>query len=199
MKCTALCNYCRYVLTDHGMRATIYEELTKECQEERQCLETMVIQLEAEQSDHVTNLDAALHVISQIGEHFAKCTPEQQRAILLQMVERVIIHRGGRIKTIEWKPPFCYLVQLSQDVEEQQNTPKAARKPKVVGKKNGSFQLSILAPGENRTPDARFRRPALYPLSYGCVPSIIKGMVAIEQCRTVETVMVQNTIGERHT
>jgi hypothetical protein len=129
------------------MRAPLYETLAKECQEERRRLEAMLENIEAEEIDHIANLDAALDIIATIGERFAKCSPEQQRAILLQMVERVIIHRGGRIKTIEWKPPFCYLYQLSQDTEEQQ-TRKSARKPKVIGKNNGSTQLSVLAPGE---------------------------------------------------
>ena len=42
------------------MRAVIYETLAKECQEERQRLNAMVANLEAEEAVHVTNLDAAL-------------------------------------------------------------------------------------------------------------------------------------------
>ena len=155
--------------TDHGMRANIYETLAKECQEERERLDAMVTTLEDEEADHITNLDAALNVITQIGDRFTQCTPEQQRAILLQMVERVVINRAGRIKQIEWKPPFCYLTKIAEPTDgNSQGKTKKQKDVTTATSFPGSFYVTPLAPGGNRTHDARFRRPALYPLSYGC-------------------------------
>ena len=134
--------------TDHGMRGNIYETLTRECQEERARLDAMSKGLKEEEADHVTNLDAALTVISQIGDRFSKCTVEQQRAILLQMVERVVINRAGRIKHIEWKSPFCYLTLIA-------GSPNGTLKPTAKKQKNAglvaflarSLHIAPLAPG----------------------------------------------------
>src|SRR5690349_5285675 len=72
--------------TEHGMRPQIYEFLTGECEEERQRLKSLSPQLELEKSDCIENLDSALKVISEIAERIAKYTPDQQRAILLQVI-----------------------------------------------------------------------------------------------------------------
>jgi len=68
--------------TDHGMRPQIYEALAKECQAEREQLKILIRRMEAEREDCVDNLDAALQVLAEIGSHFMKCAPQQQRAIL---------------------------------------------------------------------------------------------------------------------
>jgi hypothetical protein len=99
---------------EHVMCPKIYEVLTRECQDERQHLESVSNQLELEQDSCIENLDAALQIISEIAERFAKCTREQQRDILLQMVERVVIDAEGRVTRLEWKPPFCYLSVLQE-------------------------------------------------------------------------------------
>ena len=134
--------------TELGMNADFYEALSKEYHEERERLEALINNLAADDNNHITDLDAALNVIAQIGDLFSKCTPDQQRAILLQMVERVIINRAGRIKTIEWKPPFCYLTQIAEPTDG--NLQSKAQKQKDVATTTspaGSLHLNVLAPG----------------------------------------------------
>jgi DNA invertase Pin-like site-specific DNA recombinase len=129
--------------TDHGMRPQIYESLTRECNEERLRVEEMLRRLEEEQGDYIGNLDAALAIISQIGEKFAKCTEVQQRAILLQMVERVIVDAEGWIKRLELKPPFHYLIELGRQGgrKGENSSRKWAKKPMISEEKNGSIYV----------------------------------------------------------
>jgi hypothetical protein len=103
--------------TELGMNANFYEALSRKYQNERLQLNALIANLENDASTHIIDLDAALNVVDQIGDRFPLCTPEQQRAILLQMVERVIIDRTGRIKTIEWTPPFCYLMPIVESAD----------------------------------------------------------------------------------
>jgi DNA invertase Pin-like site-specific DNA recombinase len=137
--------------TDHGMRGNIYEQLTRECQEERIRVDGMLTQLEAEEADHVTNLDAALAVIAQIGEKFAKCSEQQQRAILLQLVERVVINAKGRIKRLELKPPFKYLVDLEDQTNGGESSFKSAKNAKRLKGKTGSVEVPRSGPTRIRT------------------------------------------------
>jgi len=133
--------------TDHGMRPQIYERLTKECVEEREKLKVLLARMETERGDFIANLDAALQVLAEIGERYAKCAQEQQRAILLQMVERVILTAEGRIRQVEWKPPFCYIQSLQDDHSSGgQDASKKARKGKTSRVAAGSLPSSLGAP-----------------------------------------------------
>ncbi len=69
--------------TELGMNANFYEALSKEYQEERKQLDTLIAKLDSEDSTHLIDLDAALNLVAQIGDRFPRCTPEQQRAIPL--------------------------------------------------------------------------------------------------------------------
>jgi hypothetical protein len=133
--------------TGHGMRPQIYEKLTRECQDERKKLEMLVRSLKEERSNQLASLDAALAVITGIGERFDKCTPEQQRAILLQMVERVVINPEGKLVRVDWKAPFSYLIGLNQgNTSSRKKTTKTARNAKTSGVSAGPLQNPLSAP-----------------------------------------------------
>ena len=122
----------------------IYERLTKECIEEREKLKVLLERMETEQGDFIENLDAALQVLAEIGERYTKCVLEQQRAILLQMVERVILTAEGRIRQIEWKLPFCYIQSLQDDNQNDgQNASKKTKKGKTSRVAAGSLPSSF--------------------------------------------------------
>ena len=150
--------------TDHGMRPQIYEKLTRECQDERDKLKILLQRVEVEQKEAIANLDAALQVLSEIGEHYVKCVPEQQRAILLQMVERVIVTAEGQVRRIEWKSPFCYIQRLKDGTTGGQETSKKARKAKTSRDTAGPLPGSFGAPMGIRTPVLALRGPRPRPL-----------------------------------
>ncbi len=83
--------------TNHGMRPQIYEQLTREVREERDKVEILLERLKAEQEHSIADLDAASQVLAEIGERYVKCSPDLQRAVLLQMVERVILTAEGQV------------------------------------------------------------------------------------------------------
>ncbi len=152
--------------TDHGMRGNIYEQLTRECQEERIRVGGMLTQLEAEEADQVTNLDAALDVIAQIGDKFAKCSEQQQRAILLQLVERVVINAKGRIKRLELKPPFKYLADLEDQTNGDESSFKDTKNVKRLKGKTGSVYIPFGGREGIRTHDLYSAIVPLSQLSY---------------------------------
>ena len=137
--------------TDHGMRPQIYESLAIECQEEREKLKALLQSIEIEQKDSIESLDAALHILTEIADSFVKCAQEQQRAILLQMVERVIITAEGQVQRIEWKPPFCYIQHLQNDESGGRDTLKMAEKAKTAKGITGSLHITFGGPSRIRT------------------------------------------------
>ena len=100
--------------SEHGMKAHIFEKLTRECEQEQQRIKVVMQAMVAESASYVENLDAALQIISEIAARYPLHSIPQQRAILLHMVERVLIDHESRIVDMELKPPFSYLVQLGQ-------------------------------------------------------------------------------------
>jgi len=100
--------------------------------------------LNAEIQSQVNDLDSALHILSQIADLFPNRTQLQQRAILLQMVERVVINPEGRILWLELKPPFSYLTTLVKGGSEIEK--EKPRKAKVSGKADCSLHITLLAP-----------------------------------------------------
>jgi hypothetical protein len=80
-------------------------------------------------------------VIAEIADRFPKCTHDQQRATLLQMVERVVIDVEGKIIRIEWKSPFCYLTVLQHTGGDGIRSQKQGGKAKTSGKIAGSFPI----------------------------------------------------------
>lgn len=137
--------------TEHGMRPQFYESLAKECQQERAKIQMLIQQLAAEQETSVSNLDAALQVLAEIGVRYIQCAPSQQRAILLQMVERVILTAEGLISRIEWKPPFCYIQSLRDGAKQDSQPGKKAGKKKTSKGVAGSLSNSFGDPTGTRT------------------------------------------------
>lgn len=153
--------------TEHGMRSQIYETLSHEYEDERQRIEQALVLITTEHGQVVDNLDAALMVISQIADRYPKNTKQQQRDILKQMVNRIVISPEGRIIRIELKPPFNYLDDLVKGRTNDQRGGETSQEMKRTSTKHtGSLQVICGAPDRTRTYDSRFRKPKLYPLSY---------------------------------
>ncbi len=155
--------------TEHGMRPQIYETLSHEYEDERQRIEQALVLITKEHGQVVDNLDAALMVISQIADRYPKNTKYQQRDILKQMVNRIVINPEGRIIRIELKPPFNYLDDLVKGSTNDQRggeTSLEMKRTSTPAKHTGSLQVTSGAPDRTRTYDSRFRKPKLYPLSY---------------------------------
>jgi hypothetical protein len=132
--------------TEHGTRPHIYEQLACEIRDERDKVELLLERLEAEQQSTVADLDAAMRVLSEIGERYAQCTSETKRAILLQMVERVILTADGQVERIEWKPPFSYIQGLKDAQEGGRGTPGQPENERTSTESAGSLPGTSGAP-----------------------------------------------------
>ncbi|GAB4526730.1 MAG: hypothetical protein OHK0046_43750 [Anaerolineae bacterium] len=145
----------------------VWDNLWAEWQDRRRTLRQNLESLQQKRTFHVDNLDAALTIVAKVGILYRKLERSEQKDLLRQMVERVVVDPEGTIIRLELLPPFSYLRHVTKRV--QRNSGEAV----VEGKQNAnvivgtcSDYISLGVPGEIRTPDFLFRRQALYPLSY---------------------------------
>ena len=141
--------------TEHGMRPQIFEQLSREYEDERQRITAAIDLMNKESGDVVDNLDAALAVISEIADRYSEHTAQRQRDILKQMVKRIIINPEGRITRIELKPPFNYLDTLAKGGQNgKRGTGSSAGTKKTSIIDTGSFHITRSDP--NRTQSEHF-------------------------------------------
>lgn len=148
--------------TEHGMRAQVYEKLSREYEDERKRIAAAIEFIKQENGEVVENLDAAVAVIAEIADRYAEHTPQRQRDILKQMVKRVFIDPEGRIIRIELKPPFNYLETLAKGGTDGARGSSSPREKKRANSKAGSFQIIQSDPGKIRTYDQALKRRLLY-------------------------------------
>jgi DNA invertase Pin-like site-specific DNA recombinase len=137
--------------TEHGMRPQIYEQLSREYEDERQRITAAIDLISKESGEVVDNLDAALTVISEIADRYAEHTPQRQRDILKQMVKRVVIDPEGRIIRMELKPPFNYLDTLAKGGQNGTRGKGPSAGTKRTSTQAGSLQIKRSDPGRIRT------------------------------------------------
>ncbi len=154
--------------TEHGMRAPIYEKLSREYEDERIYIQRAIQALQQDQAEYITNLDSALMVIAEIADHYLLHTPQRQRDILKQMVSRVVINPEGRIVRIEWKPPFDYLDGLRHSGKKRSRGKRIRPQNKETSDVDaGSPQIIRGDPERTRTSNQLIKSQLLCQLSYG--------------------------------
>lgn len=152
------------------MRPQIFEQLSREYEDERQRITAAIDLMKEENGDVVDNLDSALLVISEIADRYSEHTAQRQRDILRQMVKRVIIDPEGRIIRMELKPPFNYLDKLAKGGQKGKRgkgssagNKKTSKTARSTRRNTGSLLLKGSAPDRIRTYDTQLRRLVLYP------------------------------------
>ena len=63
-----------------------------------------------------TDLDEALNIIAKLGILYGTLPHLDQKELLRNVVERVILTPEGKIQSVNWLPPFAYLQELSDKV-----------------------------------------------------------------------------------
>ena len=110
---------------------------------------------------HIANLDAALTIIAKVGILYNKLERSDQRDLLRQMIERVVVNPEGMIIRLELLPPFSYLWHVPQRVHnggECVVEEKTNANPEVGA---CSDYIPSGVPGGIRTPDFLLRRQEL--------------------------------------
>jgi hypothetical protein len=125
----------------------VWDGLWREWQDRRQTLRYNLEALERQHEYHIDNLDAALHIISRIGVLHHQLDRKQQKKLLLEIIERIVVDVEGAIVRIDLLPPFAYLHDLSR--RTQQAAEDEAKKTKTSPITAGSCSI-LLSSGVQR-------------------------------------------------
>ena len=131
----------------------VWNNLWQEWQDRRTKIQTILKSLEFQHKNHISNLDAALEIIVQIGFVYNSLERSDQKELLRHVVERVIVDPVGKIR-LELHAPFTYLCDISNQVSGKgndfQRDIKAKTDNKVTGLSSGKCSDSILLCGRDR-------------------------------------------------
>ena len=156
----------------------VWDGLWREWQDRRNQIRIAIESLQAKHDVHITNLDAALKIIAQVGIVYNRLERSDQKELLRHMVERVIIDPEGTIR-LELRTPFAYLRDISDKVRgngegSDLRTKAKADSSKAIGLGPGQCSDSVLLCWGDRirTYDSRFQRPVPYHLAtpHFCMP-----------------------------
>ena len=148
----------------------IWDSLWYEWQDRRNKLRSTLESLTQTYQVHVTNLDTALGIIAQVGVVYNVLERSDQKELLRQMVERVVVNSDGKA-TLDLRAPFTYLKDISDQVRRggRVNGVEMSGKAKTsqvssAGSRgyNCSNWVLLDRGGGTRTPNQRFWRPLLY-------------------------------------
>lgn len=95
----------------------VWDNLWAEWQDRRRKLQSNLEAIQQRQEYHIANLDAALNIIAKVGILYNKLERSDQKDLLRQMIERVVVNPEGMIIRLELLPPFSYLRHVIQRVQ----------------------------------------------------------------------------------
>ena len=139
----ALRLYTTGKITEH-----VWGNLWTEWQDRRRTLRNARASLDAHNDVHIANLDAAITIISKVGILYSKLERSNQKKLLCEMVYRVVVCSKGNIRRMELLPPFAYLKEVidrvqNGDIEGKTKTSRKAGQCSIV--------VSLSTPSGNRT------------------------------------------------
>ncbi|MBK8139450.1 MAG: hypothetical protein IPK52_27165 [Chloroflexi bacterium] len=96
----------------------VWDNLWTEWQDRRRTLRDTLQSFETSNAMHIANLDAAITVIAKVGVLYGKLERSNQRKLLREMVDRVVVTPEGAILRMELLPPFAYLKDVIDRVRD---------------------------------------------------------------------------------
>lgn len=137
--------YAAGKITDH-----VWDMLWQEWQDRRLTLRSTLESAKQKSEFHIAHLDDALTIISQIGVLYESMELEDQRRLLREVVDKVVVDESGKIIRIELLPPFAYLDTVSRQIGEVgSNIPEKTKTSNKTGP--CSSQVLLGDPGRTRT------------------------------------------------
>ena len=93
-----------------------------EWQDRRRTLQSNAVSLEQKSEVHITNLDSAIAIISQIGVMCKEPGCNAKKKLLRQMFSRIVVDVEGLVAEVDLLPPFSYLRKVTERkfLEEKQ-------------------------------------------------------------------------------
>ena len=114
----------------------VWNDLWEEWQDRRRTLRESRDGLLLKIDTHIAPLDQALTIISKVCVLFESMERSEQKALLREMVERVVVDSEGRVLRLELLPPFSYLRWLTQQIRGKRSRSgvktKTAKFPPLV-------------------------------------------------------------------
>lgn len=119
-----------------------WESLWTEWQDRRQGIRRA---LETMHQEHIDNLELALQIIARIGTLYNGLQRSDQKELLRQVVERVIVNDEGTV-TLELRAPFGYLRTLVDDIKRVDARIEKSTKRGRKATKNGESSSLAVSP-----------------------------------------------------
>ena len=110
---------------------SVWDNLWAEWQDRRHKLRWSLETVDQEREIHINNLDTALGIIANIGVLYNSLERSDQKELLRQVVERVIVNSEGTI-LLELRTPFAYLRELTDEIRSV-NRPEGNRPQMKIG------------------------------------------------------------------
>src|SRR5690606_14563986 len=88
--------YAAGKITDH-----VWDSLWRDWQDRRHMLETSLEALQHKSEYHISHLDDALHIISQIGVLYESMELRDKKRLLCEVVDKVVVDEQGNILRLE--------------------------------------------------------------------------------------------------
>ncbi len=159
----------------------VWDSLWAEWQDRRQHLQHSLESLRARKEVHISNLDMALTIIAKVGILYERLKRDSQQRLLREMVDRIIVDPDGNILRIQLLPPFAYLIDLKQDVQQANSSRSEENKNanSDVGACSRLFSFSDPNGTRTRVFALKGRRPR--PLDDGALLNSVKYINLISQ------------------
>jgi DNA invertase Pin-like site-specific DNA recombinase len=127
-----------------------WRNLWAEWQDKRQKLRASLDLLDQKCETYINDLDDALTLITKLGILYEKLPRSDQKELLRNVVERVVVNPEGRIERVDLLPPFAYLQDVSEKVSGGEETPENPAINKTPGDDAGCSS-EVLDCGQYRT------------------------------------------------
>jgi P4 family phage/plasmid primase-like protien len=135
---------------------SVWDGLWREWQDRRLTLRENLDAAERDSAYHIDNLDAALHIISKMGVLYHQLERQQQKKLLREVIDRIVVDAEGNVLRIDLLPPFAYLHDLACRTQSAAGCEAQKTKTSPV---TGSRSTDVFSGGPwFRTPDGTIDR-----------------------------------------
>ena len=145
-----------------------WKDMWAEWQDKRNKLRANLELLEQKCESYIDDLDDALTLITKLGILYETLSRSDQKDLLRNVIERVVINPEGEIARVDLLPPFAYLRDISDIVSGgEENLENPIKTQTGDDTATCSSQALESDSGRTRTYDTLIKSQVLCQLSYG--------------------------------
>lgn len=146
--------YAANMVTEENWR-----NLWAEWQDKRNRLRASLELLDQKCESYIDDLDQALTIIAKLGILYETLSRSDQKELLRNVVERVVVNVEGEIERVDLLPPFAYLREVCEKVSGGEGTSENPARIET-GDIAATCSSKVLEcdPGRTRTYDTELKR-----------------------------------------